>query len=274
MSNNALQLYQKIEDPVTAVERLGTMLAKSGMFGCDKIEQGQVLAMACLAEGRSPVDIMRENHIIEGKLSMRADAMHARFQADGGKIKWVRSDAEVCEAQFSHPKFGEVPIKVTREELDKAGITQGKNGVKDNWRKFPRQMLRARCISEGIRMLHPAIVCGVYTPEEVGDFNSAPTPEPKPLFTKTEEAKPVIEARAEPVPVETPAASVTQFPDHIPALEKALESHEANANAWMIKNGWIQDGQTFRDVSRERADQVLAKVPQFIRAITPKETAK
>ena len=47
-------------------------------------------------------------------------------------------------------------------------------------------MLRARCISEGIRTVFPACVAGVYTPEEVADFAPAkgavvevvPDPEP------------------------------------------------------------------------------------------------
>jgi hypothetical protein len=35
-------------------------------------------------------------------------------------------------------------------------------------------MLRARCISEGIRAVYPGCVVGVYTPEEVQDFQPAP----------------------------------------------------------------------------------------------------
>jgi hypothetical protein len=45
---------------------------------------------------------------------------------------------------------------------------------KDNWRNYPRAMLRARCISEGIRAVYPGCVVGVYTPEEVQDFQPTP----------------------------------------------------------------------------------------------------
>ena len=41
---------------------------------------------------------------------------------------------------------------------------------KDNWKNYPRAMLRARVISEGVRTCYPAIASGIYTPEEVGDF--------------------------------------------------------------------------------------------------------
>jgi hypothetical protein len=41
---------------------------------------------------------------------------------------------------------------------------------KDNWKNYPRAMLRARCVSEGIRSVYPGCVVGVYTPEEIQDF--------------------------------------------------------------------------------------------------------
>ena len=35
-------------------------------------------------------------------------------------------------------------------------------------------MLRARVISEGIRTVYPGVAVGIYTPEEVNDFDAAP----------------------------------------------------------------------------------------------------
>src|SRR5207253_3013162 len=46
---------------------------------------------------------------------------------------------------------------------------------KDNWKNYPRQMLTARVISEGIRTVLPGVVAGVYTPEENQDFAPEPT---------------------------------------------------------------------------------------------------
>ena len=43
-------------------------------------------------------------------------------------------------------------------------------GGKDMWKKYPRQMLRARVISEGVRAICPGVTAGFYTPEEVADF--------------------------------------------------------------------------------------------------------
>ena len=57
------------------------------------------------------------------------------------------------------------------------------------WQQYPRAMLRARLLSEGIRTVFPEVVCGVYTPEEVMDIPPLPmarvekdiTPPPEPF---------------------------------------------------------------------------------------------
>jgi hypothetical protein len=37
-------------------------------------------------------------------------------------------------------------------------------------------MLRARCVSEGIRSVFPGVVVGAYTPEEIADSDHTPAP--------------------------------------------------------------------------------------------------
>lgn len=147
-------------------------VAKSGLFGMQP-EQVFTLCLVAQAEGLQPIEAMRRFHIIEGKPSMRADAMQAEFQRHGGTVEWVESTREVCEAVFTHPVHAKkgFTVRVTFAELSAAGVTSGKYGVKDNWKKFPRQMLRARAISEGVRAVDPGIVVGIYTPEEISDFD-------------------------------------------------------------------------------------------------------
>lgn len=152
--------------PLDAAQTMGAALAKSGLFGVANPEQGLVLALEAMHQQRSIMDLARKYHVIKGRLSMRADAMQAEFQADEGRIVWTETTNEVCEAQFSHPQFQPEPVTVrwTMADAKKAGLSGG------NWDKYPRQMLRARVISEGVRMVHPGILVGVYTPEEVQDF--------------------------------------------------------------------------------------------------------
>jgi hypothetical protein len=45
-----------------------------------------------------------------------------------------------------------------------------KGELKENWFKSPRQMLTARCISEGVRLTHPQVIVGIYSEEEERDM--------------------------------------------------------------------------------------------------------
>jgi hypothetical protein len=123
------------------------------------------------AEGMHPAIAARDYHVIQGRPALKADAMLARFQTAGGKVSWdVYTDAEV-KATFSHPSGGSVTLSWTLAQATRIGLAG-----KDNWKNYPRAMLRARVISEGIRTVYPGCVVGTYTPEEVQDFEPAKRP--------------------------------------------------------------------------------------------------
>ena len=72
---------------------------------------------------------------------------------------------------LSHPQGGECEITWSLERATKAGLTG-----KDNWKKFPAQMLSARVVAEGVRAVFPACLNGLYIAEEVQDMEPR-TPE-------------------------------------------------------------------------------------------------
>jgi hypothetical protein len=151
--------------PINDIEKMATAVAKSGLFGVKNPEQAMALMLIAQAEGMHPAIAARDYYVIQGKPALKADAMMARFQSSGGKVEWkVYTDKEVTGV-FSHPSGGSVSITWTFEMATKIGLTG-----KDNWRNYARAMLRARCISEGIRTVYPGCVVGTYTPEEVQDF--------------------------------------------------------------------------------------------------------
>lgn len=156
MSNNLV--------PLGDIERMAASVAKSGLFGVKQPEQAMALMLIAQAEGLHPAIAARDYHIIQGRPALKADAMLARFQTAGGKVKWTSMTDAKVSAIFSHPQGGEVEIEWTSEMVKRAGINN------DMHRKYPRQMLRARCISEGIRTVFPGVVVGTYTPEEVADM--------------------------------------------------------------------------------------------------------
>ena len=151
--------------PINDIEKMATAVAKSGLFGVKNPEQAMALMLIAQAEGMHPAIAARDYHVIQGRPALKADAMMARFQSSGGKVEWTTYTDKEVTGVFSHPAGGSVSITWTFEMATKIGLTG-----KDNWRNYARAMLRARCISEGIRTVYPGCVVGTYTPEEVQDF--------------------------------------------------------------------------------------------------------
>ena len=166
----AVMLYGA--DPVCAAKQIGEWFAKSGMFGCKSVEQGQVLALACIAERKNPIQILREYHMIDGRLSMRADAMLAGFRQGGGKYKVLARTADKAAIEMSVDGNTE-KFSLTWDEAKHEPFVSGRDGkLKTNW-ATPRarmQMLWARVVSDAVRTMMPEVVAGAYTPEEIGDM--------------------------------------------------------------------------------------------------------
>jgi hypothetical protein len=82
----------------------------------------------------------------------------------------VRSDAQV--ATYQTKRRGEpepTTMSFSWEDAQRAGVTG-----KDNWRKYPAAMLRARCITALARAVYPDLAMGIYDPDELGDVTPAP----------------------------------------------------------------------------------------------------
>jgi hypothetical protein len=168
---STLAVYDRITDPMQAIKTLGAAIFKSGIFGVDKPEIGEVLAMQCLAERKSPLELARTYHFIEGKLAIKSDALLAKFQMGGGTVVWSTRTDTLVVATFTN-KGSSAEITAAFEDYAKKGIIYGKDGktLKDNWKKWPKQMLTARAISEGVRLVAPE--CAFITVEEMGGIES------------------------------------------------------------------------------------------------------
>ena len=177
-SAGTLAVFDRIADPMVAVEKLGDWFFKSGLFGLANPSQGHVVAMACLCDRVNPMEIGRRYHVIEGRLSMKAEAMLAGFHERGGKHRIVERSPEAAEIELTPPGGDPVKFRFTWEEAKQESFPyrNGKDGdLKNNWRT-PRgrmQMLWARAVSDGVRAIMPGVVVGTYTPEEIGDMPAA-----------------------------------------------------------------------------------------------------
>jgi hypothetical protein len=182
------------------VQQMAVAVAKSGLFGVKTTEQALSLMLLAQAEGVYPMTAARDFHIIQGRPALKADAMLARFQAAGGRVQWLESSDKTRKGQFSHPAGGELLVEWNLERAKQAGLLD-----RDNWKAYPQQMLRARCISEGVRAVFPGVAVGTYTVEEARDL---------------EPHDPSV------VSVQTPTAELMaehEYADHLAAIDASVD---------------------------------------------------
>lgn len=220
--------------PVKEVSYLAEQFAASGFFGFKKPEEAFALMMIAQAQGLHPVTAAEQYTIIQGRPALKATAIQERFQNAGGRIAWKERTDTKCVLWLSHPAGGELTVTWDMARAEKAGLSG-----KDTWKKYPAQMLSARCISEGVRALFPACLGGMYVEEEVKDFDDedkpsrgrkaparpapepAPAPAQEPPKASPKKAQQVVYAEVV-KPSETPAQPA-------PAPSKAEAPAPANA---------------------------------------------
>ena len=167
-------VYDRISDPMSAIKTLGRSIFLSGIFGLDKPEQGEILAMQCMVEKKSPLELARTYHFIQGQLAIRSDALLAKFHQAGGSVDWTERTDEKVKATF-RKGTASADIVADMKEYVGNGTALGKDKqLKDNWKKWPRRMLTARAISEGVRLIAPECCFGTYTVEELDATPSRP----------------------------------------------------------------------------------------------------
>lgn len=151
---------------ITEVLQMAKIVADSGLFPAFKSPQAAAaLMLLCRAKGMDPMTAVERYHIVQGRPVMRAEAMLSEFLAAGGKVEWHERSESIARATFSHPQGGSITLAWTIEQAKAAGLTG-----KDVWRQYPRQMLHARLVSEGVRSVCPGVTNGLYTPEEATDI--------------------------------------------------------------------------------------------------------
>ena len=173
-------------------------------------------AFALIVTGRelglSAMQALRSIHIVEGKPTLSADLMVALVKRSEACLffRLVESSAE--RAIYEAHRRGEpspTRLAFTIEEARAAGVA-----TKENWRRYPAAMLRARCAAALARAVFPDLVLGVYDPDELAPVVDvtpapaapAPAPAPAPIPAPVEAAPATRRrAKAEPAPAAPPA---------------------------------------------------------------------
>lgn len=178
MNDNVLALRRETTSEVTTARAfepgsfgeamtVAATLVASRMFPHVKSPEA---AFAIIATGRelglSMMQSLRGLHLIEGKPTLSSAAMIAIVKARKDVCSYFRLvESTDLVATYETQRVGEpspTRISFTLEEAKRAGVAG-----KDNWRKFPAAMLRARCEAALARAVYPDLLMGVYEPEEL-----------------------------------------------------------------------------------------------------------
>lgn len=234
-------------------------LVKSGFL--PKAIKTKEAAAAIILKGRElalpPMTAFGSIHVISGKPSCSSDLQLALLARGGVTWEWLKdgSDGEAV-IQFKRKGFGDAFGRFTIAEARIAEVIeveyhgQNKNvkrtklADKDTWKSYPANMLRARAVSNGARMIGSDLLMGmIYTPEELGaEVDEDGTPLEiegrKPVESPTMPLKP---AQGAPTPdgqmdTTTGQISVPEPPqeatDEVGAtFDQAIEDAEAQENA-------------------------------------------
>lgn len=221
-----------LRDPVDVAERL----YKSGLFK-DTKDANQALAKILAGDefGLGAVAALNGLHIIDGKIVPSAHVLAGRVKRSGRyDFRVVAHDNKACKLAFYdreakslglEPLLGE--SEFTFEDAKRAGLSG-----RTNWQKYPRNMLFARALANGVRWYCPDVTQTgqVLVAEEWADESGA------------EFEPPGAVAEPEPVKVENVAAKWQPSKSQITELREFYQ-----------QTGWLA-----QDKDHERLRMVIA----------------
>ena len=160
--------------------KLGQIIARSGMFACPNDENGAAIALFCYQDGISLFEFQRCFHLLDGKPTMKVDAMLAKLLEIGGSYEVISRTDKIASIRVNRKDGLPHEFTVTLDEMIASGVALQKDGktLKSQYRIRPKNMIWARVASDAIRTVEPRVNAGLYTNEEMEDAKEVTPPEP------------------------------------------------------------------------------------------------
>lgn len=229
--------------PDMPVMELGTVLARSGYFNDARdAAQAVVKVLAGRELGFGPVASMTGFYIVKGRVSMSANLMGAAVKRSGKyNYRVLKHDESMCAIEF----FEKASIS-TGDQWQSLGVSQftiedARKAGTQNLDKFPRNMLFARAMSNGVKWYCPDVTGGpIYTPDELGEVVDGETGE-------------IIKPR---VYEQSPATTAK------PITDRPIPLSPDNGHEWTTETACAvttQKGTPLGKLSPEQLDLVISK---------------
>jgi hypothetical protein len=263
---NEIVKSQNVIQSMDDVERAARAMAASKFFP-DSREAAQAIVKVLAGRelGFGAFASMTGVAIIQGKPVVGANLTAAAIKQTGKYNYRVTEHTEqVCRIKFFENGQEVGVSSFTMEDARAAGLVG-----KDNWKKYPRNMLFARAISNGQKWYAPDVYNGVtvYTPDEMGavvdeegnavieavtvDERIKPTPQseskkPQAQPAPTDEHKRLVQEFAESfnsIPLPLRGKAITPKMNDEEALKKAIQHNKNLA----VKSGDIASAEMAGD---------------------------
>ncbi len=192
------------------MESVAGHFVRSGFFkDARDVSQAVVKIMAGREVGLESFAAMSGVQIIQGKACFGASTLAALVQRSGKyRFRVNANSAECCSIEFFEK--ADSWASVGTSEFTMADAQRAQLLSNPTWQKYPKAMLYARAMSQGVRMFCPEVGCGpVYVPEELALPGAQIGEDGEVLDAEVLAPAPVA---ASPAPVSAPGATLDPAP--------------------------------------------------------------
>ena len=195
------------------LERMSNFLSKAG-DACPKAFQGKppmVGAVIMFGQelGLTPMVAVRSVCVISGTMTLKAELMLTLALQRGVKAKWTENSNDAATLVLSRNGEEFLPVRFTLADAKTAELLGN-----TTWKKYPGNMLRARAITNAIRMHCPDVLgpC-IYSEEEMRDLEESAPPPTKREVAVAALTRPAVDGQASVAPAGVFLGDLTEAPD-------------------------------------------------------------
>lgn len=228
------------------------MLLKTQMCPSHLKTPQQVIAAMLYGQeiGFSPLQALQSVNVIQGRPTLDAAGIKAKILEAGGTFKTKKWTDTECTLECTRGDWTDV-FTFTMDDAERMGLSG-----KENWRRMPKQMLYARCISTLGRNMYADVLRGFYGTEEMQDSISATAKEPQ--IAKNQE--PIKEPTIDIEPQEPAETLMYYIPEITREQRIYMEKRGAKQNEagfWISSVSLGAKLEKFRVKSEEHAQRIV-----------------
>ena len=247
---NEIVKYQPVQEiDIDEIKRVAMMMVCSDFFQVGK-DQTQAIAqigvkiLAGREMGYGAFASVQGIHVIQGKPTVSANLMAAAVKAHPRyNYKVVEMTDDKVSIQFYEDGQPSGVSEFTKADATLAGLTG-----KDIWKKFPRNMLFSRALSNGVRWFTPDVFNGstMYTPDEIDADVTIDMATGEVITNGTQQAprqpQPPVIAPTLPTPQAEKKATMPAVEKKEEEVKPWLDWKDGNAaKKAAIENGWCSN---------------------------------